>query len=365
MSLEVAIEKKMSGFQLAVEFTADGAPLGLLGPSGSGKTMTLRAIAGLDAPDRGRIVLHGHVLFDSEKRINVPARERRIGMLFQSYALFPHLTVAENIGFGLRHLTAPEWDRRVELQLAAARLDGLAGRFPATLSGGEQQRVALARALAVQPDALLLDEPFSALDTHLRSALERQLRDTLGSYRGSTLFVSHNLEEAYRVCEDLVVLEGGAVAARGPKEEIFRHPPTLEVARLTGCKNFSRARRAADGMVEALDWGCALRVTQEFSKTPGHVAIRAHHIRIRPPAGLAAVTLPKEIRENVFPCWLAAMTETPFRVTLDLQIGVPPANSVKFQVQAEVFKQEWEAFRNLPQPWQVELAPERLFLLPD
>jgi ABC-type sulfate/molybdate transport systems ATPase subunit len=365
MSLEVAIEKKMSGFRLAVEFTADGAPLGLLGPSGSGKTMTLRAIAGLDAPDRGRIVLHGRVLFDSEKRINVPARERRIGLLFQSYALFPHLTVAENIGFGLRHLTAPERDRRVDLQLAAAHLDGLAGRFPATLSGGEQQRVALARALAVQPEALLLDEPFSALDTHLRGALERQLRDTLGNYRGSTLFVSHNLEEAYRVCENLVVLDGGSVAARGSKEEIFRHPPTLEVARLTGCKNFSRARRAADGTVEALDWGCALRVTQEFSKTPVHVAIRAHHIRIRPPAGLATVTTAAETRVNVFPCWLAAMTETPFRVTLDLQIGGPPTNSAKFQVQAEIFKQEWEAFRNLPQPWQVELPPDRLFLLPD
>ena len=118
-------------------------------------------------------------------------------------------------------------------------------------------------------------------------------------------------------------------------------------------------------MVEALDWGCALRVTQEFLKTPGHVAIRAHHIRIRPPAGLAAVTAAAEIRENVFPCWLAAMTETPFRVTLDLQIGGPPTNSPKFQVQAEVFKQEWQRFRNLPQPWQVELPADLLFLLPD
>src|ERR1700688_4294349 len=256
MSLEVSIEKQVSGFRMAVEFTADGAPLGLLGSSGSGKTMTLRAIAGLDSPDRGRIVLHGRVLFDSERRIDLLARERRIGLLFQNYALFPHLTVAENIAFGLRHLSESERDRRVEQQLAAAHLDGLASRYPATLSRGEQQRVSLARALAMEPAALLLDEPFSALDTHLRGALERQLRETLGSYHGSTIFVSHNLEEAYRVCEELVVLAGGSVAARGPKEEIFRHPPTLEVARLTGCKNFSSARRAADGIVEAVDWGC-------------------------------------------------------------------------------------------------------------
>ena len=257
MSLEVAIEKNVPGFRLAVEFTADGAPLGLLGPSGSGKTMTLRAIAGLETPDRGRIVLHGRVLFDSEQGINVPARARRIGLLFQNYALFPHLTVSENIAFGLRDLPDAEKNRRVTEQLAAAHLDGFAERYPATLSGGEQQRVALARALAIEPAALLLDEPFSALDTHLRGALERQLRETLASYGGSTLFVSHNLEEAYRVCEKLVVLARGSVAAQGLKEEIFRHPPTLEVARVTGCKNFSRARRMADGRVEALDWGCA------------------------------------------------------------------------------------------------------------
>src|SRR6202790_937863 len=218
MSLEVAIEKNVDGFRLAVEFAADGAPLGLLGPSGSGKTMTLRAIAGLETPDRGRIVLHGRVLFDSEKGIDVPARERRIGLLFQNYALFPHLTVTENIAFGLRRLPDAERNRRVAGQLAAAHLVGHAERYPATLSGGEQQRVALARALAIEPAALLLDEPFSALDTHLRSALERQLRETLETYQGSTLFVSHNLEEAYRVCGELLVLARGTVAARGPKE---------------------------------------------------------------------------------------------------------------------------------------------------
>ena len=360
MSLEVAIEKNVPGFRLAVEFTADGSPLGLLGPSGSGKTMTLRAIAGLETPDRGRIVLQGRVLFDSEQRINVPARARCIGLLFQSYALFPHLTVAENISFGLQGLPEAERNRRVAEQLAAAHLEVLAERYPATLSGGEQQRVALARALAIEPAALLLDEPFSALDTHLRSALERQLRETLASYAGSTLFVSHNLEEAYRVCEKLVVLANGRVAAQGPKEEIFRHPPTLEVARVTGCKNYSRARRLSDGRVEALEWGCTLRVAQPFAKPAEHVAIRANHVRVH-----SAQKLNTENCENVFPCWLAAMTETPFRVTLDLRLGSPPASPADFHVQAEVFKQEWESFRELPQPWTVELASERVFLLPD
>jgi molybdate transport system permease protein len=360
MSLDVAIEKSVPGFRLAAEFTADGAPLGLLGPSGSGKTMALRAIAGLETPDRGRIVLDGRVLFDSEQRINVPARARRIGLLFQNYALFPHLSVGENIAFGLRGLPEAERNLRVAEQLAAAHLDGLAKRYPATLSGGEQQRVALARALAVEPAALLLDEPFSALDTHLRSALERQLRETLASYGGSTLFVSHNLEEAYRVCEKLAVLANGSVVAHGPKEEIFRHPPTVEVARVTGCKNFSRARRLPDGRVEALDWGCTLRVAQQFQKLPERVAIRAHHVRVHP-----ARKLNLENPENVFPCWLAAITETPFRATLDLRIGAPPASPADFHLQAEVFKQEWEFFGDLPQPWAIELAADRVFLLPD
>lgn len=360
MSLEVAIEKNIPGFRLGVEFSADGAPLGLLGPSGSGKTMALRAIAGLETPDRGRIALDGRVLFDSERGINVPARERQIGLLFQNYALFPHLTVAENVSFGIERASPEERRRRAAEHLAAVHLESFVERYPATLSGGEQQRVALARALAIEPAALLLDEPFSALDTHLRGALERQLRETLGSYRGATVFVSHNLEEAYRVCEKLVVLSRGSVAAQGPKEEIFRHPPTLEVARVTGCKNFSAARRIDDGHVEALDWGCALRVAQEFARDPKHVAIRAHHVRIHP-AGKSA----SEGRENLFPCWLAAMTETPFRVTLDLRIGGPPAGSADFHLQAEIFKQEWESFRDLPQPWELELAPDRVFSLPD
>jgi molybdate transport system permease protein len=360
MSIEVAIEKNVPGFRLFVEFTADGAPLGLLGPSGSGKTMALRAIAGLETPDRGRIVLHGRVLFDSEQRIDVPARARRIGLLFQNYALFPHLNVAENIAFGLWRLPDAERNRRVAEQLSAAHLDGLAERYPATLSGGEQQRVALAHALAIEPAALLLDEPFSALDTHLRGALERQLRETLASYGGSTLFVSHNLEEAYRVCENLVVLANGTVAAQGPKEEIFRHPPTLEVARVTGCKNFSRARLSPDGRVEALDWGCTLRVAQQLANPAGHVAIRAHHVRVHDTQKINLAN-----SGNMFPCWLAAMTETPFRVTLDLRIGAPPVNPADFHLQAEVFKQEWESFRDLPQPWAVELAADRLFLMPD
>ena len=195
MSLEVHIEKRLQSYPLAVEFAAGAKPLAILGPSGAGKTMTLRCIAGLVEPDRGRIVLNDRVLFDSETKINVPSRERRIGLLFQNYALFSHMTVSENIAFGLDRIAPDERASKVRRQLDALHLAALESRLPRELSGGEQQRVALARALAIEPDALLLDEPLSALDTHLRSQVEHQLLGTLAAFNGSSLVVTHNIEE--------------------------------------------------------------------------------------------------------------------------------------------------------------------------
>jgi molybdate transport system permease protein len=392
VELDVQIEKKLpSGFSLEVAFRASGAPLGILGPSGAGKSLTLRTIAGLERPDRGRIVLDGRVLFDSASGVDCPSRDRRVGLLFQNYALFPHLTVAENIGFGISDLQKDERDRRIARQISALHLAGLEARSPAALSGGQQQRVALARALAPEPEALLLDEPFSALDTHLRGEIERELRETLAAYRGVALFVSHNLEEAYRFCGELVVLANGKIVAAGPKEDLFRRPPNFEVARLTGCKNFSRARPTVDGAIEALDWGCRLRVAQPVPNTLGHIAIRAHHVRVHAADAQAHAASPSDFPpgtarapdvrssaagadaraasgsggENTLPCWLAAATEAPFRVTLYLRLRAPASASTDFQLQAEISKDVWETFKDSPQPWQVELSAERLFLLPD
>ncbi|HXQ25049.1 MAG TPA: sulfate/molybdate ABC transporter ATP-binding protein [Candidatus Acidoferrales bacterium] len=363
MALEVQVAKKLPEFTLDVSFTAGEAPLGILGPSGAGKTMLLRCIAGLERPDRGRIALDGRVLLDTERRIHVPARDRRVGMLFQNYALFPHRTVAENVGFGLRHLPRQERADRVEALSARTHISGLEGRYPRELSGGEQQRAALARALAIEPEALLLDEPLSALDTHLRSQVEAQLQETFAAYRKPALLVTHNIEEAYRLGERLLVLSRGHVAASGAKEEIFRHPPSLEVARLTGCKNFSRARAISETMVEALDWGCRLRVAQALTKPAAHIGIRAHHIDFIESRGAGGAD------ENVIPCWLVRSSETPFRITLYLRLNRPPGESGEqpshVDLQAEVFKEKWERFREHPLPWHVRLSPDALFLLPE
>lgn len=360
MSLEVDIEKQFPGFALRVAFTAAPKPIGILGASGSGKTMTLRAVAGLWAPSRGRITLDARTLFDSAKGVNLPSRTRQVGLLFQSHALFPHMTVHENIAFGIRNLDGAERTRRVSQQIAAMHLSGLEQRYPAQLSGGQQQRVALARALAPQPSALLLDEPFSALDTHLRSQLERQLHETLARYNGVTLLVSHNLEEIYRLCEELVVLDRGSVIVQGPREQIFRWPPSRQVALLTGCKNFSRVEARASHCVEALDWGCVLRVAQEVPHTSSEVAIRAHHISVTP-----ANTANQSPAENTFPCWLAALSEAPFHVTLFLRLHAPPADPSDYHVQVEITQEHWARLKAEPSPWLAHLDPERLFLLPD
>lgn len=355
MELVVDIQKQLPGFTLKVTFSTGGDILGLLGASGSGKSMTLRCIAGMETPNRGRIVLNRRVLFDSERGINLPSRARKVGFLFQNYALFPHLTVSQNIAFGLQGLSKSERARRVEEQMALAQLQGLEKRYPHQLSGGQQQRVALARALVTEPEALLLDEPLSALDTHLRSQIEKQLIETLSIYQGATLFVTHNLEEAYRVCKKLLVLSEGKEVACGLKEDIFERPATLTVAQITGCKNLSRAQAASPQVVEALDWGCLLRIIEPVPSSLAYVGIRAHQL-----------TFPNDRSlENTFPCWLVQTSETPHRMTLYLKLHSPPTNAKDYHLQAEVFKDKWAMLKDRPLPWQLRLDPLRLFLTED
>jgi molybdate transport system permease protein len=358
VALEVQIEKKLAEFTLDVAFRATETPLSILGASGAGKSMLLRCIAGLEKPGRGRITLNERVLFDSSQRVGIPARERRISLLFQHYALFPHRTVAQNIAFGLQDLPREEQSARTASLLSRTHLAGLEQRYPRELSGGEQQRTALARALAIQPEALLLDEPLSALDTHLRGQVEAQLQETFATYRRPALLVTHNMEEAYRLGEQLLVLARGRVAAFGAKQEIFRRPPSSEVARLTGCKNISRAQANTDGTLEALDWNCRLRLANQPDQAPKYIGLRAHHIDFPETADEAA-------REpNVFPCWIARTSETPFRITLFLSLDPQRAAAGEPHLQAEVFKEKWERLRDRPQPWRVRLTPESLFAMP-
>ena len=214
MGLYVNIAKRLNQFNLQVEFNLENGLTGLMGASGSGKSMTLKCIAGIELPDSGKIVLDGKVLFDSEAKVNLPPQKRNVGYLFQSYALFSNMNVVENILCGLqaKGLSDAEANARAQKLVEKFKLQGLEKSYPRQLSGGQKQRVALARLLAAEPEVILLDEPFSALDEDLKEDLQRELRAALAEFGGVALLVSHNKSEIKKLCNSAYVIKQGQVA---------------------------------------------------------------------------------------------------------------------------------------------------------
>ena len=235
--LSVELSKRLPGFTLDVKWEASDAVTGLFGPSGSGKTLTLDCLAGLVRPDAGRIVVGDRVLFDAASAVDVDPRDRRLGYVFQGYALFPHFTVADNVAFGLRKLERGERRRRTAEVIARLGLSGLEQRWPGELSGGERQRVALGRALAPEPTLLLLDEPLSALDLPLRRALRDDLARVLHEWGTAAVVVTHDFTEAYRLADRIVVYDGGRVVQSAPRAELLWRPASESVARIMGIPN--------------------------------------------------------------------------------------------------------------------------------
>lgn len=275
MSLQVEIRKHFSDFSLDVSLRTESGMLGILGASGSGKSMTLKCIAGIERPDEGRIVLNGRVLFDSDKRINLPPQKRRVGYLFQNYALFPNMTAEQNIASGLRGAKA-EKQAAVERMVKLFKLEGLEKRYPSQLSGGQMQRTALARILVYEPDVIMLDEPFSALDFYLKEQLQFQVKEVLSSYTGDALLVTHSRDEVYRFCENSLILDRGNVVMAGATKDVFHRPENVTSARLTGCKNISRCKRLGSHRLLAVDWGICFETAEEVGDEVQYVGIRAH-----------------------------------------------------------------------------------------
>lgn len=274
--LKVDIQKKLKEFDLNVEFELKNESLGILGPSGCGKSMTLKSIAGIENPDEGIISLfigEETIYFDSDKKINLKPQQRNVGYLFQNYALFPNMTVEENIGIGL-----PKGDNKEKVSQMIKRfhLEGLEKRYPRQLSGGQQQRVALARIMAYSPDVILLDEPFSAMDTFLKEQLRIELVNSLKDFDGFTILVTHDRDEAFQFCDELIILDEGKIIAKGNTYEIFENPKKVQVARLTGCKNISEIEIIDDYHLKALDWNLTLEVSEKINSNITHIGIRAH-----------------------------------------------------------------------------------------
>ena len=278
MSLSIDIKKKFPNFTLDMHFSLSGRRVGILGASGCGKSMTLRSIAGIFQPDEGRIVLGDRVLYDSARRVDLKPQVRNIGYLFQNYALFPNMTVRENIMAGLSGSKNAKMARANEM-IAKFGLSSLEDRLPGQLSGGQQQRCALARIMAYRPDVILLDEPFSALDWYLRDRMQRELYDMLKDYEGMVIMVSHDRDEIYRFSEELLIVDAGHVIRHGATREVFSDPGTRSAAVLTGCKNFSRAERIDDHHVRATDWGITVETERVLPEGIRDLGFRAHQFK--------------------------------------------------------------------------------------
>ncbi len=327
MALSVDIEKRYRDFTLRAAFEAVDETLALLGTSGCGKSMTLRCVAGVEKPDRGRIVLDGKTLFDSERRVNLSPQQRRVGLMFQHYALFPQMTAAQNVRCGARRdLKGRERERAVQEALEAFGMAEYANRLPYQLSGGQQQRVALARMMVSRPELLMLDEPFSALDSHLRFRMEQEVRQVIRRFGKTVLLVSHDRDEVFRMADWVALLNGGRIERIGTRDQVFSDPGTRNGCLLTGCKNVSSVRVLSDGSAEALDWG----VTLSFPVRPGITAVGVRMHSIRPGEG-----------ENTLRCRVAEVIENPFSFTVMLR----PVNAGqdKAAIGWEMEKAAWRA----------------------
>ena len=345
MALLVDIEKKLRDFSLKVNFEAEKEVLALLGASGCGKSMTLKCIAGIEKPDRGRIELDGTVLFDSEKHINLPPQQRKVGYLFQQYALFPNMTVTQNIRCVLRdRKRAPEVLPEI---IAAMHLTGLEEAHPSRLSGGQQQRVALARILVNEPQLLLLDEPFSALDSQLRFQLEEELRRTIARFGKTVLLVSHNRDEVFRLADRIAVMNRGLVEVCDAKKALFAEPVTRTGAFLTGCQNISPLEKLPDGRIRATDWGVSLHPPREAGSA-AFVGVRMHDIR---PAKAG------EKGSNILFCKVEEEIENPFSMTVMLRCGADSTALLGW----ELDKEAWKNLRG--ETVSVRLPEESLLLL--
>ena len=309
-TLEVDITKRLGSFSLDVSFAIERPDeiMALLGPSGCGKSMTLKCIAGIERPDSGRIVLGGRTLFDSGAHVDLPPQQRRVGYLFQSYALFPTMTVEQNVRAGAAGATREERSARAAREIAAMRLEGLEHRKPAQLSGGQQQRCAMARILASDPELILLDEPFSALDGYLRWQLELELTDALRGFPGGAVYVSHNRDEVYRMCDTVCVLDRGRSDAKVGVRELFASPATLAAALISGCKNVSRARVAGPGLLLCDDWGVTLETSLPVPEGVTHVGIRAHYFQAHSADDGAASAAGR----NAIPCAVERVIDSTF-----------------------------------------------------
>lgn len=335
MKLIVQIEKKTGDFFLKANFTVENEPFAILGASGSGKSMTLKCIAGIETPDKGRIQLGDKILFDSEQNINLPPQKRCIGYLFQDYALFPNRNVIQNIQAGMGKRPSQDELKKTVIQF---HLTGLENHYPYELSGGQKQRMAIARMLAAKPEVILLDEPFSALDTYLKWELEQELRNLLEELKKPAILVSHNRNEVYRLCREVSCMDHGIMTAKVPVKQFFHHPKTKVEARLSGCKNISSAKVLDASHIYAESWN----LTLEVEKIPLEEQEKIHYVGIR----AHSFQSDTDSTVNVIPLVEPEIMEEPFEWNIIFRTSASPGSTEK--ILWKIAKQGKEQMGELP-----------------
>lgn len=353
MAVFVDIEKRFKDFQLKVKIDSNVSSMGILGASGSGKSMTLRCIAGIETPDFGKIVINGKTVFDSEKGINEKPQKRRVGYLFQDYALFPSMTVETNISCGFRG-DKGKAKEKIQEYIHRYHLDGLEKRYPSQLSGGQKQRVALARMMIGEPEVILLDEPFSALDSYLKDVLQRDMKEFLQEYKGDMILVTHSREEVFRFCHSLTLLKDGQILVTGNTKGLFEQPETVEAARLTGCKNITAIERLDAHHIYACDWKMKLYTEKEVLLEHTHAAIRGHWLVSEKKCLLDLSQEENAISVNVIEC-----IETPF----EYQYLVKCGNTQESEPVWWIKQKNGETLSEENSPVLLYFPPDRVMLL--
>lgn len=349
MSLYVDIEKRCGDFTLRVNFETDKEMFAILGASGCGKSLTLKCIAGIEKPDTGVIRLDDTVFFDSAKKIDVPTRKRGIGYLFQDYALFPHMTVFQNIMCGAGD------KKKTREYIKKFFLEEQENLYPAQLSGGQKQRTALARMLAQNPRFVMFDEPFSALDNYLKTQLEREVMNVMEAFENGGIFVSHDRNEVYRLTDRIAVMENGSIVDIQNKHGIFDAPKTLAATLLTGCKNITRLEMRENGYY-ALDWGIRLSVSEQgvqSGKKYQYAGVRAHFLELSGEE--------KKDEANVIACEILRVIEDTFSMIV-LFTNKNVAEKTGYAVMTyELSKEDWQRLKD--KPLYLKIPPDKLILM--
>lgn len=291
MSLFLDIQKSLSNFKLDMQISAGSETLALLGESGCGKSMTLKCIAGVETPDSGKIVVNNVVFFDKSStkhaRINLSPQRRKTALLFQNYMLFPNLTVSQNVSAGIdSSIPSDRRDEIIKAQLAKFSIEQYADAYPGQLSGGQQQRVALARMLSADPKILMLDEPLSALDSHLKGVLEQRLSFMFDDYENTILYVSHDIDEAMRLCDRIAVVDHGQICEECSSQELVNKPTSLAGLKLSGCKNIAIATKVSDNVVHLNNWNIDVTCNGPISDDVKYFGVRAFHLELVREPGL-------------------------------------------------------------------------------